>query len=123
MSPTLMNITGIFIIHNVINLQVVLMLAWALCSGFRNGYYNYGKMVGVADSAVRYSDGAIGFFLFVTVTLWIVVLIVIILGVLGLLEKLRIPMKMLVVSICIQKASFYDCVNKWLKHWNQTSQI
>ena len=74
------------------------MLAWALCSGFRNGYYNSPYEPAFTLSDVQYSSSGIGFFLFVTVTLWIIVIGFIVLGLLGLLEKLRIPMKMLIVS-------------------------
>ena len=74
------------------------MLAWALCSGFRNGYDNAFYSTVYASSDIRYSSGGIGFFLFVTVTLWLIVIVFIVLGLLGLLEKLRIPMKMLIVS-------------------------
>ena len=74
------------------------MLAWALCSGFRNGYFNYPDISGYSVSQINYSTSGIGFFLFVTVTLWIIVIVFIVLGLLGLLEKLKIPMKMLIVS-------------------------
>lgn len=72
----------------------MLMLSWALCSGFKNGYL-YVSSKGVYN----YATGAVGFFLFVTVTLWLVVIIVIILGVLSLMDKIRLPSKMLIVSI------------------------
>jgi len=78
---------------------VLLMLAWALCSGFRNGYDNAFYSTVYASSDIRYSSGGIGFFLFVTVTLWLIVIVFIVLGLLGLLEKLRIPMKMLIFAI------------------------
>ncbi|XP_065064512.1 uncharacterized protein LOC135690780 [Rhopilema esculentum] len=74
---------------------VLLLLAWALCSGFRNGY----PYVSNLQSYLTYSSGSIGFFLFVTVTLWILVFIMLIFGLLSLTERLRIPSKLLVFSI------------------------
>lgn len=82
------------------------MLAWALCSGFKNGYINLVSVTGANLSEVNYSVGGIGFFLFVTVTLWIIVIVFIILGVLSLLERLKIPMKLLIVSIIRVQAYF-----------------
>lgn len=73
---------------------LMLLLAWALCASFRSGFPSLHASI---PSSFSYRSAAVGFFLFVTVTLWLLVIIVYILNVLSLMARVNIPQKALIV--------------------------